>query len=116
VSVIVPDDTFVRRGVLLRTLDGDTFVALLDLGFYMQECPVRVRIHNLYAPEMDEPGGPEAKRYLSRLLGTKDLRLKTYKDQLSFDRWVADVWVKQASGWASVAERCIAAGHGTATK
>ena len=99
-------------------MDGDTFVADVDLGFGAHIW-ITVRLHGVNAPEHNTPEGPPATAYLTGLLGNKQLRLESFKDRQSFARWVCDVWVlwPERTGpgpgrWDSVSERIIAAGHG----
>ena len=63
---------------VVRVTDGDTFIVLHDDG--RRE---RVRFHRINAPELDEPGGPEARDALkARLLG-KRINLTVY----ARDKW-----------------------------
>src|SRR5262245_10590197 len=63
------------RGTVVRVKDGDTFVADLDLGWTVRLKANDkgtgygvIRVLDLYCPEMNEPGGPEAKAYAEQLL------------------------------------------------
>ena len=62
-----------RDWYVLRVIDGDTFVA---------EGPgavrVRMRLRNFDAPELDEPGGPEAKAALEARLLDKRVEVRSY--------------------------------------
>lgn len=55
-------------GCVDRVIDGDTIVADIHLGWdvWLTDQPIRLR--DCWAAEMKEPGGPEAKRGLERLL------------------------------------------------
>ncbi len=58
---------------VLRVIDGDTFVADLDLGWgvwrvEMKGAPSRIRILDYYAPERSQEGYQEAKDALARAL------------------------------------------------
>lgn len=87
--------------------DGDTFTALVDTGFFARH-RVAIRIADLYAPEMTEDGGFDAKRRLGLALisgmGEWPIRIVTRQrvtavsEVRSFERWVADVWVETAYG------------------
>ena len=70
VPVEIPDPGpwFVRR-----VIDGDTFEVAGPGGVR-----VRIRLRRTNAPEMDEPGGPEAKAALERKIGGKRIHLKSY--------------------------------------
>lgn len=65
-----------------RALDGDT----LQCG------AERVRLHDVYAPEMNEAGGAQARRNLQRHVDGKDVRLRR-RGQDRYGRTLADVWV-----------------------
>lgn len=62
------------RGTVERVIDGDTVVLNLDLGFHVTARGVRVRLLNVFAPELkknkrDPDGAGEfAKSELERLL------------------------------------------------
>ncbi|MCL5776442.1 thermonuclease family protein [Limibaculum sp. FT325] len=66
------------RGVP-RVIDGDT----LALG------DVRIRLHALHAPEMDEPRGREAKAALAAIVGRKPITCRAV-DRDRYGRIVAD--------------------------
>lgn len=70
---------------LYRVIDGDT-LEIVDAGGIR----TRVRLRSVDAPEMDEPGGPEAKAALKAQLGTGRLRVTPYaRDR--YGRLIADV-------------------------
>jgi endonuclease YncB( thermonuclease family) len=60
-------DPYVRSVEVVRVIDGDTFVADVDLGFHLH-ARMSCRLAGLNAPEHDQPGGPEAKAALTVLL------------------------------------------------
>lgn len=65
-----------------RALDGDT----LQCG------PERVRLYDVYAAEMDEPGGPEAKRRLQAWVKGREVELHR-RGQDRYGRTLADLYV-----------------------
>lgn len=69
--------------------DGDTFWARIDLGARLT-WRMRVRLYRVSAAELDEPGGPEARDALAKLLvpGTA-VRLTSH--EWSYDRIVCVV-------------------------
>lgn len=98
---------YIYRATCQRVVDGDTFVAVVDLGF--DACrTISVRLLGVNAPEHNRPGGAEAHDFLDQLLAGKALLLRSYRDRQSFARWVCDVWV----GGVDVSAAIIAAGHG----
>jgi endonuclease YncB( thermonuclease family) len=54
-----------------------------------------VRLADFYAPEINEPGGPEAKATLSRLVEGREVNCKA--QHRSYDRVVAVCWLKGRS-------------------
>lgn len=80
------------RAIALRVIDGDTFVADVDLGFHTH-VHQHIRLHGYNAPELRTPDGPGARARLQAALAGEPLVLQTYRDVQSFERWVADVWV-----------------------
>ena len=92
VAVEVPDEIpdpgpwFVRR-----VIDGDTFEVAGPGGVR-----VRIRLRRTNAPEMDEPGGPEAKAALEAKIGGKRIHLKSYaRDR--YGRTIAEVAAGEAA-------------------
>lgn len=63
----VKRDEYVRAGIVGRVIDGDTVVVDLDLGWDIYT-RVPVRLAGINARELRDPGGPEARDYLSRVL------------------------------------------------
>jgi endonuclease YncB( thermonuclease family) len=95
-----------------RVIDGDTFVALVDLGFYAS-IAVHVRVHGFDAPELGTPEGAAARDYARTVLeqAAPELVLESFKDRRSFERWVCDVYVAGIEGM-SFAERMVTLGYG----
>lgn len=86
------------RARATRVLDGDTFIADVDLGFATERgshgilIPIRVRIKDLWEPEMKTAAGPAAKQLLESFVTDVPLIVESYKDTKSMERWVCDVW------------------------
>jgi micrococcal nuclease len=105
-----PDDAYVRRATLRRIIDGDTFVLDVSLGYRIYAA-ITIRVHDYDAPEMvgvDKARGYLARDFAKALLSTATLVvIKSYKDEQSFARWIADVWCDDKS----FKDLMIAAGH-----
>jgi endonuclease YncB( thermonuclease family) len=56
----VSEPAFYFRAKVVRVLDGDTII--VDPGIYKQDEVLRVRFKGVFAPELREDGGEEAKR------------------------------------------------------
>ncbi|SRR6266540_1880198 len=97
------------RASVLSVVDGDTLRTLWDQGrhTYGQE---DVRLLDVWAPELREPGGPETKEFVSSwcaeaaranfpltlrwpiLIHTEINSLVEPEEKRTFTRYVADVW------------------------
>jgi endonuclease YncB( thermonuclease family) len=112
--------TYIYRATCLRVIDGDTYVAAVDLGFGPERgkpgitIPIRIRLHGIDTPEVSKPwdkapegpGRAAAQFAYDRLMGVP-LVIQSYKDERSMDRWVCDVW----SGGELFADVLRQAGH-----
>lgn len=86
------EPVYTYRATSDRVIDGDTFVANVDLGFFVA-IKIHVRLHGVDTPEKGQAGWAEATDALKALITDKSLILKSFKDQRTFERWVCDVWV-----------------------
>lgn len=57
------------RAAATKVLDGDTVRLIVDLGFYAHH-RVDLRLLDVYAPELRDPGGPEATVFVERWLAS----------------------------------------------
>ena len=97
------------RATAVRVIDGDTFVAFVDTGFYGRH-EARIRIAGLDTPERGEAGADEATQRLRGVVGGPPphrdwpLRIVTLQRETSvtevrsFERYVADVYVVGPDG------------------
>ena len=88
---------YTYRALVTQTVDGDTFHALIDLGFGMTLAQ-RVRLRRIDAPEVLTAEGKEAKALLEKILardGGKVILRSRELDQ--HGRPIADVWVEGKS-------------------
>src|SRR5882672_5318397 len=86
------------RAICSHVVDGDTFDALLDCGFGLATYET-IRLHAFDAPEIFHPKsvaerdlGLKAFARCRELLEGKPILLRTFKDDQTFGRYVADVW------------------------
>ena len=90
------------NATILGVVDGDTFDAMVDLGFgvFRKE---RFRVYGINAPERNKDGWHSAKSDLSFLLTTGTAkRIATFKDRRDkYGRYVADVVIVNNNGFAS---------------
>jgi endonuclease YncB( thermonuclease family) len=111
------DAAFVYRAAARRVIDGDTFIADVDLGFRVT-LAVTIRVHGINAPEAHATGGAEATDFLRALLMpggstpvSLPLLIASYRNEQSFARWVCDVWLPSGQ---PLADAIINAGHAVA--
>jgi endonuclease YncB( thermonuclease family) len=89
-------DEYVRKAQVLEVHDGDTFRALVDLGYgaYTKEW---LRLKDVNAKELKEEGGPAAKLFLQGILTpvefvwVRTFKTKSGEDKRTFVRYVAEV-------------------------
>lgn len=91
------------RALVLRVLDGDTVRLLVDLGFYARQ-QVDLRLKDVAAPELNQPGGPEAREFVATWLAstprldwplvvTTEVTHAVEPTQTrTFARYVGDIW------------------------
>lgn len=76
-------------GRVVRVIDGDTLDVMLDSGM------IRVRLHGIDAPELNQPGGRESRQWLRQRLRENRLLLEPVS-QDRYERMVARVHVQTA--------------------
>lgn len=114
-DIPAPAVAYTYRAKALTIHDGDTFTADVDLGFGTHTW-VRLRLHGVNCPELSaqDGSGQRAKDFTVHLLepqGTPaPLVIRSFRDRMSFERWVADVWMEGDD--RSIADRIIEAGYG----
>lgn len=106
-------DLYRYRAEVIRVVDGDTFEALIDVGFAIK-IAASVRILFMDAPELKGDtmaAGEASKIALERFLKSGPVRIRTEKPD-SFGRALAEVWVGSLmGGWLSVSETMIRQGY-----
>lgn len=88
---------YTYRARPLRVVDGDTVWLDVDLGFH-QHAHLPIRLRGINCPELPTMAGWAAKQATERLLAAAGVILiESYRDQQTFARWVADVYVDGVS-------------------
>ncbi len=113
-----PNDLYTYKAKVLNVVDGDTFHAMIELGFGIS-VQNRLRLRSLDAPELISADGKLAKEALEKVLGVSEpgentqsspgqslaqrgqglgkdkgiILIKTEKDPDQHGRFIADVWV-----------------------
>ncbi len=93
---------FRYRGTAVRAIDGDTFVAKLDLGLRVT-ITVELRLARIDAPEVvgaERAAGEAARDALWSIVQGNLLYIETFRDRRSFTRYIAEVWVESEGGVA----------------
>jgi endonuclease YncB( thermonuclease family) len=110
-----------RRARLDRVKDGDTVQGVVDLG-YRAAYTGPLRLRGVDCPPLSSVAGKAARDFVHSwltsavhgVLGTPHKQwpfsVTSYKDEMSYERYIADV-VRVDTG-ESLAEALIAAGHG----
>lgn len=90
VDIVLIEPCYRYKAEVLRVIDGDTFVARVDLGFRVR-VDVELRLHGWSCPELSTVEGKLARLRAQELL-VAPVVVESYRDQRSFSRWVADVY------------------------
>lgn len=85
-AVVEHEEVHKLPGKVTRIVDADTIEVRVATG------SMRVRLHAIDAPELDQPWGPEATQALSRMILGKKVELEPF-EQDRYDRLVATVFV-----------------------
>jgi endonuclease YncB( thermonuclease family) len=100
------------RAVVDRWLDGDTWVAFVDMGMG-EYVPKAIRLSSAGTPEMDTPEGRAAKAFSEHIQppGSRQI-LRTEKDSFTptFSRWAAGALMEDNRDLATV---LVDSGHAT---
>lgn len=91
---LVPFQLFSYRARVLEITDGDTFWALVDLGFGITT-KQQLRLRGLDAPEIEGADGKEAKAFLESVLAGPAPVMITSSRSDKYDRYLADVWARE---------------------
>lgn len=81
---------------LERVIDGDTVRLTVDLGMYVRSSQ-SIRLLGVHAPELSQPGGDKAKRFVREWMEGHDgdepwnLMVVTEKDKQTFNRYIGTI-------------------------
>jgi len=105
------------RAFILRVVDGDTVIAMVDRGFFNYTVK-RLRLSGIDAPEMSPRSGTSAQRKAERVLAVaakdrvielielQEVVIETRKTG-KFDRWLATIFLAESS----VNQKLLDEGH-----
>jgi endonuclease YncB( thermonuclease family) len=85
-------DLYTYKAYVTQVIDGDTFDAVIDLGFKIMTLQ-KLRLRGLDAPEIVSSEGKEAKAFLEKHFAKtrNEILIRTVKSD-KYDRYLADVW------------------------
>ena len=87
-----------------RVVDGDTFHADVDLGFYCWQ-QLTFRLARINTPEIkgeERDQGLLAKEYVQRRLDGQTVLLDVRKGTEKYGRWLAEVWYNDGKIWRNL--------------
>lgn len=89
-----------RRAQYIANYDGDSVVMMLDQDFYDTKT-INIRLANVWAPELREPGGVEVREFVRTWFRAYDVqkwgfrvithKTKTDREVMTLGRYVADI-------------------------
>jgi len=90
-------DVYTRAARLTEVHDGDTITVDTDLGMNVWVKGVHIRLLDVWAKELKEDGGEQARDALIAMLKGKDITIQTIRRSSgtyvkSFNRWLGVVW------------------------
>ena len=74
-----------------RVIDGDTLIAIVDLGLDHQTRPQRFRLRGIDCPELGTQAGRNAKAFTQNALGQVGFIVLTTHRTDNYGRYLADV-------------------------
>lgn len=118
-STAHPDGTWTFDVLSADAIDGDTARVTADLGFGAA-FRFDLRLEDVSAPELREPGGHEAKEAFNVLLQMRPLIVTTHRtvsggEVRSFARWLGRIGVPFEDGFADVGAMLVVEGFARET-
>lgn len=80
----------IYNGHVIRVIDGDTFDALVELGFGVTQ-KFRIRLYGINTPENNTNEGDKASFIVKKLIENKSVKLIEAKNKDKFGRALAKV-------------------------
>ena len=103
---------------MVRVVDGDTVDVDIDLGFGVWLRKQRIRLYGIDTPEsrtrdkVEKVYGLAAKDFLSKMLSTGEMSIKTHKDAKGkFGRILGELFMKTSIGELSVNQSLVENSH-----
>lgn len=114
-----PFPTPTLRAIIREVIDGDTYIAEVDLGFNRYEW-MDLRAYNINCPEIFHPkdqaeliAGQAARQACVALVLNRPVMLHTYKDHEKYGRYLATVfyWDPIVKVWKNMNWFLVTAGY-----
>lgn len=83
---------YVYRAEVVRVIDGDTYVLRIDCGFHIFAV-LTIRLLHIDCYEHDTDLGKQATKFVTDILTGQPLLARTHKDEQTFARYLADIWL-----------------------
>ena len=115
-NLISKDAELFHYNALVQSVyDGDTCRVDIDLGLGIWLRNEKLRLVRINAPELtgsEKAAGLASRDFLRELIDGKEIIIETVKDQRGkYGRYLAEIWIQQASCWVNVNDALVAAGH-----
>ncbi len=85
------------RALITDVYDGDTCTATIDLGFNIKQAKIKLRLHEINAPEIrgdTRLKGRASRDYLRTIILNKEVEIRTRKDSKGkYGRYIAEIWI-----------------------
>lgn len=100
------------QAVVNRVIDGDTIEVSIDLGFYIRWI-TPVRLYGINAAETNSTDPAEramavlAKKWLTKQVDGKKVRLQSVKPKDKYGRYLAEVWLTSGMQTRSVNDQMV---------
>ena len=80
---------------VISNYDGDTITLNIDMGCRIYTIN-SIRLYRINTPELSQPGGKEARDFLSILLPPKSkVRIRTFKNKEDkYGRWLGEIYIE----------------------
>lgn len=93
-------DNYTRKAIVTKVIDGDTFEAIVDLGYYVKVTQT-FRLLGLNTPEIkgvEKSQGLIAKDFVTNEILNKEIYITSQKTDTFRSRWLATVYYTSNEG------------------
>lgn len=94
------------KATVTKVYDGDTITVSIDLGMNFYRKKIKLRLHDINAPELRGKTlkeGRVSRDYLRSLVLNRDVIIQTFRDKKGkYGRYLAKVWVQLEEEWVCI--------------